>query len=152
MDPENLVAAWEANNDVNLRLLALIPDDALDLKPGRGKTVRSAFVHLIKVRGMWCEGAKGLPAFDFKDLDAKSAGRREIIAGLEESNRLMQALIRDRAVLPGRAKQPVLTFFAYCVAHEAYHRALIEQALRENGRELADQDHYGLWDWQAPAH
>ncbi|MBL8066988.1 MAG: hypothetical protein JNM28_00915 [Armatimonadetes bacterium] len=152
MDQEDLVAAWDANNDVNQRLLALIPDDAFDLKPGRGKTVRSAFVHLVKVRGMWCEGVKGMPAFDFKPLNAKTAERQEIQAGLEESNRLMQTLIRNRAGSPGRAKQPVLTFFAYCVAHEAYHRALIEQALRENGRELADPDHYGLWEWQTPAH
>ncbi|MBS1711131.1 MAG: hypothetical protein JSS71_05325 [Armatimonadetes bacterium] len=49
--------------------------------------------------------------------------------------------------LPGRAKQPVLTFFGGCVALEAYHRALIEQALPENERELTDPDHYSLWDW-----
>lgn len=147
MDTDSLLAAWDANDSVNRRLLSLCPDDTFDLKPGKGKTVRSSFVHIVKVRGMWCEGSKGMPAFSFKDLDVKASSRSEIESGLEESNALMHIMLRNKAESTRPAKQPTLTLFAYCVAHEAYHRALIEQALRENGRGLPDPDHYGLWEW-----
>lgn len=41
MTLDDIHRAWRTNNEVNLRLLALCPDEAMDLKPGKGKTIRS---------------------------------------------------------------------------------------------------------------
>ena len=40
-----------------------------------------------------------------------------------------------------------LTFFAYCIAHEANHRSQVEIALRMNDREPETALLYRLWEW-----
>lgn len=146
MTIEELLDAWRVNNALNLELLGIVADEDFDLKPGKGKTIRSNFVHLVGVRRLWIEekmpeAAKALPRPDWK-----TANREEIRDGLEASSAAMQELFRKReAGKPGKWSTPL--FFAYCIAHEAHHRSQIEISLRIAGREPDETQLYGLWEW-----
>ena len=146
MDIEELVDAWRVNNVINLELLALAADEDLELKPGKGKTIRSNYVHLIGIRRAWAEEKLKKEAALIPKLDWKTATRKELIDGLKRSSELMINLFRkmDENKKPGKS---LVNFFAYCIAHEANHRSQIEIALRINGREPEDAVLYRLWEW-----
>ena len=146
MDIEELVDAWRANNAINLELLDLASDEDLELKPGKGKTIRSNFVHLIGVRRSWAEDKLKKESALIPKLDWKTATRKELTEGLNQSSGLMTNLFRkmEQAKKPGKS---LLKFFAYCIAHEAHHRSQIEIAFRLNGREPEDAVLYRLWEW-----
>lgn len=116
--------------------LALAADEDLDLKPGKGKTIRSNYVHIVGVRRMWCEhGGRGrgaaVPAADIPKLDWKAATRKPILRGLEASNKAMLALFhRKAASSKGRW---TLGLFAYCIAHEAHHRSQSKSPFASTG-------------------
>ncbi|HRF59210.1 MAG TPA: DinB family protein [Fimbriimonadaceae bacterium] len=146
MTIDELVEAWQANNALNLELLDLVADDDFALKPGKGKTIRSNFVHLVGVRRIWLEEKMPAEAKALPKLDWKTATREEIRAGLDGSSSAMEVLFRKKeAGKPG--KWSTLMFFAYCIAHEAHHRSQIEISLRMAGREPEDAVLYGLWEW-----
>lgn len=143
VDRDELLDAWRANERANLKVLALCEDADFDLKPGKGKTIRSNFTHLVSVRRMWIEGSMGPEAATIPKLDWKTADRALIAEGLRVSNDGMLAYFARRLDL----NKPTLAFFAYAVAHEAHHRSQIEIALRINGREPDDKRLYDLWEW-----
>jgi uncharacterized damage-inducible protein DinB len=147
MTLDDLLDAWRASNVVNEELLALCSDEDLELKPGKGKTIRSNYVHIVGVRRMWCEDKLLKEAAMVPKLDWKTAVREEISACLAQTNDLMLKLFTtmEESAKPGRWS--TLKFFAYCIAHEANHRAQVEIALRINGREPEDMKLYGLWEW-----
>lgn len=145
MTVDDLVEAWRVNNVLNLELLDVASDEDFELKPGKGKTIRSNFVHLVGVRRMWLEEKMSKEATMIAKLDWKIANRDQIRPELERSAGLMADLFRKIAEKPGRTN--LIRFFAYCVAHEAHHRSQIEIALRINGREPEDAFLYGLWEW-----
>lgn len=148
MDLEALLGAWRANHAANLELLALCADEDFDLKPGKGKTIRSNFTHLVLVRRMWLEDKMKSEAAAIPKLDWKSATRDEILNGLAISEEGMLAYLAKRAEKPeGSGGWTLLKFFAYAVAHEAHHRSQVEIALRINGREPEDAKLYALWEW-----
>lgn len=141
------LVAWRANARITRRLLDLCPDEAFDLKPGSGKTIRSNFVHIVGVRRMGLEhGPLKVPKAAVT-LDWKTADRGDIEAALEESDRLVAEIL---ALTPEPTKpshwSPAL-MLAYLVAHEAHHRSQIEIALRIGGHPLRDEDSYSLWEW-----
>lgn len=146
MDIEELLDAWRVNNVLNLELLDLASDEDFELKPGKGKTIRSNFVHLIGVRKMWAEDKLKKEASLIPKLDWKTASTNQMRDGLEQSSELMSMLFRKMhdTKKPGTS---LLKFFAYCIAHEAHHRSQIEIALRINAREPEDAFLYGLWEW-----
>ncbi|MCH8978762.1 MAG: hypothetical protein IH945_05905 [Armatimonadetes bacterium] len=148
MTIEELNDAWRVNNAVNLELLDLCADEHFDLKPGKGKTIRSNWTHIIGVRGMWLKERMRKDAASLKKLDWKTATRKQVLDGLKKTDVLMQKLFakmeeEDRG---GRFGSTV-KFFAYAVAHEAHHRSQIEIALRINGHEPEVMLLYNLWDW-----
>ncbi len=147
MNIEELVDAWHVSNIVNLELLDLIQDEQLDLKPLKGKTIRSNFVHIIGVRAQWISEKIPEDAVPMPKLDWKTASRDEIKSGLSETCVLMERRFRLLASKPSTGKNPLLVHFAYCIAHEANHRGQIEMALRINDQELSVKGLYGLWDW-----
>jgi len=144
---KQLEDAWRANCKVNYDLLALCSDEDLELKPGKGKTIRSNFVHIVGVRRSHLEERMKQEAERVPKLDWKTASRQEILSALSQSDELMLAAFQkqDETGKPGR--WTTLRFFAYCVAHEAHHRSQVELALRLNGREPADDVLYALWNW-----
>lgn len=149
MDIEALCEVWRINNAINLEMLDACDEKLhFELKPGKGKTIRSNFVHMIGVRKMWMEEKMKKESALIPKLDWKTAKKSEIKKALQLSSEMMMELFRKYAA----AKKPdadmkTLRFFAYCVAHEAHHRAQIEIALRINGHEPDDKFLYGLWEW-----
>ena len=143
MDVDDLIDTWKINNVLCLELLAACPDDSFEYKPGKGKTIRSNFVHLIGVRKMWLEDKLKPFAKTIPKLDWKTANRQELIEGLNISNEGMLQLIEKLS----RGRTNLIRFFAYCIAHEAHHRSQIEIALRIAGCEPGDNFLFGLWEW-----
>src|SRR5438105_15696715 len=130
MNLDDLLTAWRVNNVINLEMLRLCTDDQLDLKPGKGKTIRSNYAHIISVRRMWAEVKLPKEAALVPKLDWKTATREEIVNGLALSFALMEDHFRKMAASTKPGTWSNLLFFAYCIAHEANHRAQIEIALR----------------------
>lgn len=145
MDADDVCAAWRSNTDVTLRLLELVSDADFDLKPGKGKTIRSNLTHLVSTRRMWCEDGLAAQAATVPKLDWKTATREDVVEGLRASDEVMVAWFRKKASRPGKS---LARLFAYCVAHEAHHRCQIELALRLNGREPDDTALFRLWEWR----
>ena len=79
---DELLDAWRVNNLVNLEMLDLCRDEQLDLKPGKGKSIRSNYVHIIGVRRMWAEVKLPKEAALVPKLAWKTATRQEIVSGL----------------------------------------------------------------------
>lgn len=143
---EDLLDAWRANDAQNHALLALCEDADFELKPGKGKTIRSNYVHIIGVRKAWTQDKLKRESASIPKLDWKTATREEIREGLEISNDVM-LLHLERLESARRTSWTPAIFFAYAVAHEAHHRSQIEIALRLNGREPEELKLYGLWEW-----
>jgi uncharacterized damage-inducible protein DinB len=140
---DDLLEAWRVNNAVNLEMLGLCPDDSFDLKPGKGKTIRSNFVHII-----WCRGQRIKEKFskaEVPELDWKTANREQIREALISTEAQMREVFVKRIDKPDRFKP--MTFFAYMVAHEAHHRSQIEISLRMSNWDLPEMTIYNLWDW-----
>ncbi|HRK22855.1 MAG TPA: DinB family protein [Fimbriimonadaceae bacterium] len=146
MTTDDILEAWRANDAQNHALLALCEDGDFDLKPGKGKTIRSNFVHIVGVRKSWSQDKLKKESASIPKLDWKTATREEIVEGLEISNDVMLMLLEQADDSKRRAWTPAM-FFAYAVAHEAHHRSQVEIALRINGREPDDLTLYGLWEW-----
>jgi uncharacterized damage-inducible protein DinB len=147
MTLDELLDAWRANQRINLELLELCSDEDLDLKPVRGKTIRSNFVHITGVRRAHIEEKMKEEAQAIPRPDWKTATRAEIVTALEVSHDLMAELFRRREERTRPDRWTSIKFLAYNVAHEAHHRSQIEMALRLNGREPDDATLYRLWEW-----
>ena len=147
MTIEGLIEAWRANEAINKKLLRLCSDADLDLKPGKGKTVRNNFTHIIACRRSWAGQSLPDEAKTIKTPDARTATRKQIEHGLEKSSKVMEDVFRKLCKRPGRGKWAPLTFLAYSVAHDACHRSQIEIALRINDREPSDRALGRLWYW-----
>lgn len=137
--------AWRANNAISLELLGLCPDEAFEFKPGKGKTIRSNFVHIISIRRMKLEERKIPGSEAVPKLDWKTATRKEITDALNLTSDLMPALFEKHIEKPNRFSAAKL--LTYLVAHEAHHRSQIEIALRLNEAEPDEMKLFALWDW-----
>jgi uncharacterized damage-inducible protein DinB len=144
---DEIISAWRVNNAVNLELLELCPDSTFEFKPGKGKTIRSNFVHILSVRGSHAnaKSSKFVPP----KLDWQTATRAEIVQGLAVTYEMIEVVLGMRAEKADRFSPEL--FLSYLVAHEAHHRSQIEIALRMNGAEPPDEDLYRLWEWPKKA-
>ena len=147
MTLDELQEAWRANNAINLEMLEWASDEDLDLKPGKGKTIRSNYVHIIGIRRAWCETKLKKESEAIWKLDWKTASRQEVIDGLNVSSEVMQKFLEKLESSRATGKWSTLMFFAYAISHEASHRAQIELALRLNGREPDNATLYRIWEW-----
>jgi uncharacterized damage-inducible protein DinB len=144
---EELLAAWRTNDAINHELLELCSDEDLDLKPGKGKTIRSNFVHMINVRRYHLEDKLRKESASVPKLDWKTAARDELHDALHLTHDLMADCFTKIEASPQQTKWTVPLFFGYSIAHEAHHRSQIEMSLRLNGREPEDAALYRLWEW-----
>lgn len=147
MTIDDVLEAWRVNNAVNLELLALCSDEDLELKPGKGKTIRSNYVHIIGFRRSWAEEKLKTEAAAIPKLDWKTATRDDLVKGLNVSHDLMADVFRKMEESTKPRRLTTVTYFAYCIAHEANHRSQVEIALRINDREPEDAALYRLWEW-----
>ena len=143
MNVDDLLEAWRVNQTVTMDLLKLCPDDTFEFKPGKGKTIRSNFTHIVNVRMSWAD-PKGLQPIK---LDWKTAVRSDIDAALIASSERIIEYLTSLGDTTKARKWTAPKFLAYLVAHEANHRAQIEIALRINDRELTETDQFELWNW-----
>ncbi len=151
MTIDELIDAWRANEAINKKLLRMCSDADLELKPGKGKTVRNNFTHIIACRRAWAAHSLPEQANGIKTPDARTATRKQIEHGLEKSSKVMEDVFRKISKKPGRGKWAPLTFLAYTVAHDACHRSQIEIALRINDREPSENALGRLWNWTESA-
>lgn len=120
-----------------------IEPDLLDTPLDKGKSVQSQFAHLVSVRKMWLNAAK-LVLSEQSEMDKWEATKASL---LESSNLLVTCM--ESAI--GAGKKPcghpggAEGFLAYFAAHEAFHWAQIELALRQAGHPLPDKIVYQLW-------
>jgi uncharacterized damage-inducible protein DinB len=148
VDFDQLLDAWSANCATNYALLDLCADEDFELKPGKGKTIRSNFVHIVGVRQAHLEERMRNECAAIAKLDWKTAARAEIVAGLNATDELMGRYFRLIEETGKPARWTLIRFFAYNIAHEAHHRSQIEITLRLNGREPSIDALYGLWKWE----
>jgi uncharacterized damage-inducible protein DinB len=146
MTIDQLLDTWRASNVINLEILDLCHDEDFELKPGKGKTIRSNFVHIIGFRRAWCEAEAKDLAFKIPKLDWKTADRGEIRNGLTASHDAMIELFKGLEAKEN-PKMTAVMMLGYAIAHEANHRAQIEIALRLNGKEPTNAELYRLWEW-----
>ena len=145
MPIDEILDAWRVTNAIDLELLALCPDESFELKPGKGKTIRSNFVHMIVHRRACVEEKLRAEAEAIPKLDWKTATRAEIVDALNLSAPLVGELMGRFEAKPGR--WTAVKFLTYITAHEAHHRSQIEIALRLGGFEPPDAVLYRLWEW-----
>ena len=146
MEFEDVLDAWRVNNKITLELLALCPDESLDFKPGKGKTIRSNFVHIAWCRGEHVKDKVPKAKDQVPKLDWKTATRDEIVQALTTTGELMETVLTKRFEKPDRYTG--MRFFAYMIAHEAHHRSQVDLALRLNGAEPDETKLYDLWQWE----
>lgn len=144
MTIDEMIEAWRKNNVLNHALLDICTDEDLELKPGRGKTIRSNLVHIIGVRRSWAEESAKDEANNIPKLDWKTATRQEIKEALDKSQDVIAEVFRCKEE---KGRWNPFEFFGYMIAHEAHHRSQIEIALRLNDREPDDRFLFGLWEW-----
>lgn len=144
MTIDEMIEAWRKNNVLNHKLLDICTDEDLELKPSKGKTIRSNLVHIIGVRRSWAEESAKNEAQSIPKLDWKTATHQEIKDALDLSRDVIAEVFRRKEEI---GKWNPFVFFGYIISHEANHRAQIEIALRLNNREPDDKFLYGLWEW-----
>lgn len=142
-----MLDAWRANCAINYELLDTCADEDLELKPGKGKTIRSNFVHIVGVRKGHLQERLKVESAAIPELDWKTASREDLSGALRMTDELIAQALRKQEETGKPARWTTPKFFAYNIAHEAHHRSQIEIALRLNGREPSIDFLYGLWDW-----
>ncbi|MCW5943131.1 MAG: hypothetical protein KIS66_12930 [Fimbriimonadaceae bacterium] len=145
---EQLVDAWRINARLALYLLEAVPDGALATKVQKSKSVAGHLGHTHNVRLMWLKAAA--PDLHEGLSKVEGDGDREALAAALTASGEAIAILLVRGIAEGRVKgfkpHPA-AFLGYLVAHEAFHRAQAELALRQAGLPLDDRVAYGLWEW-----
>jgi uncharacterized damage-inducible protein DinB len=145
-----LVEAWQINDAINRELLAALSDEQLGAPLAKGKAVAAQFSHIHNVRLMWLKEAAPDLLEGLEKLDAKESDRDRLNAALRSSGAAVAALMERAGSPAGRIKgfKPhAAAFVGYLIAHESFHRAQAELALRQAGLPMTDKTAYGLWEW-----
>ena len=150
MRVEALLETWRINDRINRYLLEAIPPEALSTPLTKGKSVGANFTHIHNVRLMWLKAsAPDLHATKTK-FEKDPPDHATLAARLTESGAAIEELVRRAETPDGRIKgfKPhAAGFVGYLIAHESFHRAMAEIALRQAGIAIDDKSAYGAWEW-----
>lgn len=147
---EALLETWRINDRINRYLLEAIPPEALATPLAKGKSVGGNFTHIHNVRLMWLKAsAPDLHATQVK-FEKEPFDHALFAERLTASAEAIEELVRRAGSPEGRIKgfKPhAAAFVGYLIAHESFHRAMAEIALRQAGTPLDDKTAYGIWEW-----
>jgi uncharacterized damage-inducible protein DinB len=148
---EPLLDAWRINNRINLYLLEALTPEALATPLTKGKAVGDQFAHIHNVRLMWLKASAPELHEPLSKIE-NGADHAQLQTGLQASGDAIEELLRRADSPDGRVKNfkpHAAGFLSYMVAHESFHRAQAEVALRQAGTPLPDKIAYGTWEWGA---
>lgn len=137
---------WRICAGKTLNLFRLV-EGSLDVDLVKGKGVLGQFSHLVSVRNQWLSVAKGVETVKLP----KGASAEQVLEGLERTMRQLANEIESAEESGKKAcgfGAGTEAFVGYLCAHEAFHWAQVELALRQAGQPLDDKLVYGLWDWK----
>jgi uncharacterized damage-inducible protein DinB len=146
---EALLETWRINDRINRYLLDNLSPEALATPLAKGKAVGDQFAHIHNVRLMWLQACAPDLHAPLGKID-KGADSASLSSGLQASGAAIEEVLRRAGTPEGRVKgfKPhAAAFVGYMVAHESFHRAQAELALRQAGTPLSDQVAYGSWEW-----
>ncbi|MCB0826259.1 MAG: DinB family protein [Armatimonadetes bacterium] len=130
-------------------LLDQLSEEQLDVKLPKGQGVRATFRHIYTVRRMWLEQfnkakwSEALPKWD-KNYKVTTEDLRQ---ALEVSKQAWIEEFTNWEPDKKKSSKSASDQLGYLVAHESYHWAMIEIALRHAECELSQSQSYSLWEW-----
>ncbi|MFW6206852.1 MAG: DinB family protein [Gemmatimonadota bacterium] len=154
---DDLLEAWEINNQINLYILRWIPPEGLEAvtllktgKPSRGRNVARIFSHMHEVRCSKLErnleDPGDLPRFEGSEVPDAARLRR----ALGRSGTAVAKVVRDAVDGPGSLegwKRSPVAWLMYLVSHDSHHRGQIAQALKQSGVRPPQEVSYGVWGY-----
>jgi uncharacterized damage-inducible protein DinB len=150
---EQLLEAWQINNNMNLLMIDNITDAAMQktLSIRGGRTVYTQLAHMHNVRVQWLEVCA--PAI-FKKHPALSkdetANRKNLRNALVDSGEGIKQLIAESWDNGGKVKsfkKGIIPMIAYFISHDSHHRGNIMLTLKQTGEKVPDALKWGLWEW-----
>jgi uncharacterized damage-inducible protein DinB len=146
---EALLETWRINDRINRYLLDSLGPEVIAITLTKGKAVGDQFAHIHNVRLMWLQTCAPDLHAPLAKID-KGVDKERLAAGLEASGAAIEEVLRRAGTPDGRVKgfKPHATgFVGYMIAHESFHRAQVELALRQAGTPVSEKVAYGMWEW-----
>ncbi len=149
----DLLAAWQANNRINLYLIDKIDEAGLRSTTSTrgGRDVARQFAHLHNNRINWltyhAPGFEaGLVMFESKHSPSKAELKTALEASAEALGKALFQALNSGEKIKGW-KRGVFTALSYQVAHESHHRGSIMLTLKLTGHKPDQDVQYKIWDW-----
>jgi len=148
-----IVEAWRTHCRLAFALLNAIPDEALACSTSHlHRSIGQIWAHVHNHRLDWLESTAPDLAATLEKVSKEQAGdKTRLEQALAASAQAIETLLARSLAGDGRLEGfegHAATFFAYMVAHCAYHQGEICLALTQTGYRLPKEVEYGIWEWQ----